>query len=311
MILVKDIVDGMHVRGEYLVSSLVQGVSNAGKKYLTIVLQDKTGTIDGKKWEIEEGDLEVFAPRHVVYVEGEANLFKNNLQLKILSGTEVPASSVDLDRFVAPSPVAKEELAKKLDGYLSSLKDGELKTLVTSIVDKYRDRFLDWPAAVRNHHAYRSGVLYHSLSMADLAEEVAKLYPSLDRDLLISGCLLHDLGKCIELSGPVATEYTLEGKLLGHINIMAGIVREEADRLKIGGETPDLLAHMILSHHGKPEFGSPVLPLTREAMALSMIDDFDAKMNMLDKALEGTKPGNWTERIFAFDNRSFYKPKRG
>ena len=128
--------------------------------------------------------------------------------------------------------------------------------------------------------------------------------------MLISGCLLHDLGKCVELSGPVATEYTLEGKLLGHINIMADIIREEATRLGISGETPDLLEHMILAHHGKPDFGSPVLPLTREAMALSMIDDFDAKMNMLDKALEGTKPGNWTERIFAFDNRSFYKPKR-
>ena len=107
MILVKDIADGMHVRGEYLVNNLIQGVSNAGKKYLTIVLQDKTGTIDGKKWEIEDGDLEVFAPRHVVYVEGEANLFKNTLQLKILSGTEVPASSVNLDNFVAPAPVAK------------------------------------------------------------------------------------------------------------------------------------------------------------------------------------------------------------
>ena len=310
MILVKDIADGMHVRGEYLVNNLTQGVSNAGKKYLTIVLQDKTGTIDGKKWEIEDGDLEVFAPRHVVYVEGEANLFKNTLQLKILSGTEVPASSVNLDNFVAPAPVAKDVLVKKLDGYLASLKDGELKTLVTAIIAKYRDRFLDWPAAVRNHHAFRSGVLYHSLSMADLAEQVAKLYPTLDRDMLISGCLLHDLGKCIELSGPVATEYTLEGKLLGHINIMADIIREEATRLGISGETPDLLEHMILAHHGKPDFGSPVLPLTREAMALSMIDDFDAKMNMLDKALEGTKPGNWTERIFAFDNRSFYKPKR-
>lgn len=310
MILVKDIADGMHVRGEYLVNNLIQGVSNAGKKYLTIVLQDKTGTIDGKKWEIEEGDLEIFAPRHVVYVEGEANLFKNTLQLKILSGTEVPASSVNLDNFVAPAPVAKDVLVKKLDGYLASLKDGELKTLVTAIIAKYRDRFLDWPAAVRNHHAFRSGVLYHSLSMADLAEQVAKLYPTLDRDMLISGCLLHDLGKCVELSGPVATEYTLEGKLLGHINIMADIIREEATRLGISGETPDLLEHMILAHHGKPDFGSPVLPLTREAMALSMIDDFDAKMNMLDKALEGTKPGNWTERIFAFDNRSFYKPNR-
>ncbi len=309
MLLIKDIEDGMHVRGEYLVMSLAQGVSNAGKKYLTIVLQDKSGTIDARKWDVDPEDYETFAPRNVVYVEGEANLFKNNLQLKLLSGTVVPKEHVNMDNFVAPAPVAKDILEKKLDGYLSSFKEGQLKTLVNAIIEKYRSRYVDWPAAVKNHHAFRSGVLYHSLCMADLAEKVAALYPSIDRDLLISGCLLHDLGKCIELSGPVATEYTLEGKLLGHISIMATIIKEEADRLNISGEVPDLLGHMILSHHGKPEFGSAVEPMTREALALSMIDDFDAKMNMIDRALDATKPGGWTERLFAFDGRSFYRPK--
>ncbi len=309
MLLIKDIEDGMHVRGEYLVNNLIQGVSNTGKKYLTVVLQDKSGTIDGKKWDVDIEDHQIFAPRNVVYVEAEANLFKNTLQLKILSGTVVPKENVNLDNFVTPPPLPREEMIKELDGYLASLKEGNLKKLVKAIIEKYRDRYLDWPAAVRNHHAFRSGVLYHSLSMAHLAEKVAELYPGIDRDLLVAGCLLHDLGKCIELSGPVATEYTLEGKLLGHISIMAAIIREEADSLAIKGEESILLEHLILSHHGHPEFGSPIPPSTREAVALSMIDDFDAKMNMVYKALETTKPGTWSDRVFAFDGRSFYRPK--
>lgn len=309
MLLIKDIVDGMHVRGEYLVSSCTQGVSNSGKKYLTIVLQDRSGTIDGKKWDVESGDMELFAPRNVVYVEGEANLFKNNLQLKVLFGEVVPKENVDLKNFIAPSPVDKDKLVEKLDAYLNSIKDPDYGKITRSIISKYRDRYVDWPAAVRNHHAHFSGILRHSISMADLASKIADLYPSINRDLLISGCLLHDLAKTLELSGPVSTEYTLDGKLIGHISLMGGIIAEEAKSLGIDHEKAILLEHMILAHHGHPEYGSPVLPMTREAYALSAIDDFDAKMDMIDKVLEPIKPGAFTDRLFAFDNRSFYKPK--
>jgi 3'-5' exoribonuclease len=144
--------------------------------------------------------------------------------------------------------------------------------------------------------------------MADDAEALCRLYPSLSRDILIAGCLIHDIGKTIELSGPVATKYTLEGKLLGHISIMQAEIKEAADVLKMQGEIPVLMQHMVLSHHNKPEFGSPMEPETREALALAMIDDFDAKMNILDKAYAGVNPGEWTQKVFAFDDRYFYQP---
>jgi len=148
------------------------------------------------------------------------------------------------------------------------------------------------------------------MQMADLGEAIVKLYPSVNRDMLMAGIILHDLGKTLELSGPIIPKYTLEGKLLGHISITHAEIQKTVDELQITGEVPVLLSHMVLSHHGKMEFGSPVLPLTREAYLLSAIDDIDAKMMMLDKAYDQTPEGEFTSRVYALDERSFYKPKK-
>jgi 3'-5' exoribonuclease len=144
--------------------------------------------------------------------------------------------------------------------------------------------------------------------MLDLAKAIAQLYPSLDTDLLYAGVILHDLGKVIELSGPISTTYTVAGNLLGHISIMVNEIGKAAEELNIHGEEVMVLQHMVLSHHGKAEWGSPKPPLIKEAEILHLIDNIDAKMNMLDRALERVKPGEYTEKIFALDNRSFYKP---
>ena len=145
--------------------------------------------------------------------------------------------------------------------------------------------------------------------MCDIAELLSSYYDNVNRDLLISGIILHDVGKTIELSGPIATKYTLEGKLIGHISIMVSEIREAGERLNINDEVAILLQHMILSHHGEKEFGSPVPPLTREAFLLHVIDDLDAKMIIIDKALDSVQPGEFTQRIMAMDGRAFYKPK--
>lgn len=175
-------------------------------------------------------------------------------------------------------------------------------------MNKHQSAFLLYPAATKNHHEYVSGLAYHVVSMLDLAKAIADFYPSLDKDLLYAGVILHDLGKVIELSGPISTSYTVEGNLLGHISIMVNEIGEAAKELGISGEEVVILQHMVLSHHGKPEWGSPKMPMVKEAEILHHIDNIDAKMNMLDRALERVKPGEFTERIFALDNRSFYKP---
>lgn len=309
MILIKDLYDGEHIFSQFLVSSVAKCASAKGKNYLNVTLQDCSGEILGKRWEILAGDETLLSVGSIVSIEGDVLLYNGSLQLNIRSVEPVEASGIDYSRFVMQAPVDFKTLEAKLDSYLSSFENDEISVLTNHLIEKYREKYVNHPAAVRNHHAYLHGLLFHSLSMADLGEAVCRLYPSLNRDILIAGALLHDLGKVIELSGPVGTKYTVEGKLLGHISIMVAEIRMAAQELKIEGEVPLLLEHMILSHHGKPEYGSPVHPLTREALALSMIDDFDAKMGVLDRAEKDIVPGDFTQRIFALDDSFFYVPK--
>jgi 3'-5' exoribonuclease len=305
---IAELKDGDHVTAPFLVNACNKGVTTASRTYLTISLQDASGTLDAKKWDIDPDDETTFAPGNIVMVEAEVLSYKNALQMKVLSGKPLPLDDVDYTRFVPSSPVAKDVLVKKLNAYLDSLQNADVKTLVSYLVKKHYDAYIDYPAAVRNHHNYASGLLYHSLCMADMAEALCKLYPSLNRDVLVGGAIIHDIGKTIELSGPIATKFTLEGKLLGHISIMQAEVKEAADELKMTGEIPLIMEHMVLSHHNQPDYGSPVPPETREALALAMIDDFDAKMNILDKAFQGVNPGEWTQKVFTIDDRYFYLP---
>lgn len=305
---VSELLDGDRVYGQFLIADCKKGVTTQGKNYLTITLQDSSGSIEGKMWDFENEDLDTFVVGNIVNVQGEVLKYKENLQMKVVSGEKMNVEDSELTRFVPSSPVPLAELEKKLDGYIASLTNPDVKKLTEYLVKRFRDRYLIWPAAVRNHHNFLSGLLYHSLTMADLALKTCEVYPSLNRDVLLAGCIIHDIGKTIELSGPIGTQFTLEGKLLGHISIMQAEVREAGHTLKMEGEIPTVMEHMILSHHGIPEYGSPIMPLTREALALSMIDDFDAKMMILDKAYKGLNPGDFTQRLPTMDDRYFYFP---
>ena len=149
----------------------------------------------------------------------------------------------------------------------------------------------------------------HSVSIAEHADYFSRFYQDVNRDLIVTGALIHDFGKMIELEGPTVYHYSVEGQLLGHISIMCGELRIAQKELGITSEIPLLLEHIVLSHHGQMEFGSPVLPLTREALLISMIDNLDSKMLVLDKAYEEVNKGEFTQKIYSLDNRSFYKAK--
>ena len=213
---------------------------------------------------------------------------------------------------------AKVDVAVHLDHGLKfeTIKKALEYGFTSVMLDASRDSFEEnieklsyYPAASKNHHEYVSGLAYHTYGMLKVAESFCTLYPTLNKDLLYSGITLHDLGKTIELSGPVVPEYTLEGKLLGHISISNAMIKETADKLHIEGEEVTLLQHMILAHHGKNEYGSPVLPQIKEAEILYLIDNIDARMAMMDKALETVEYGKFTKRVFSLENRALYKPK--
>jgi 3'-5' exoribonuclease len=292
-----------------LIKSVTKGIASNGKPFLTLILQDKSGDIEAKLWDASNDDEKNYVAQNIVKVMGDIQNYRGRSQLKIRQIR--PSSQVDqvkLADFIETAPVSREEMTSKLTQYIFEMKNPNIQRITRHLIKKYQNEFLEYPAATKNHHEFVSGLAFHVISMLDLAKSIASLYPSLDKDLLYAGVILHDLGKVVELSGPISTVYTIEGNLLGHITIMVNEIGKAADELNIAGEEVMILQHLVLSHHGKAEWGSPKPPLIKEAEILHYIDNIDAKMNMLDRALERVKPGEFSERIFALDNRSFYKP---
>lgn len=308
MKMISEFTDHEHIEGQFLVGSVSKGVNANGGSYFSVDLRDASGSITAKKWDATLADEELFVSGNVISISAETNRYKDALQLKILTASLVPLEEIDVNRFLKAPPVSKEELIKKFNNYVDSIKNEDCSKLLKYLVKKFGDKVYSYPAAVSIHHEYSSGLLMHSITMADLASYLYKIYDA-DYDILITGCLLHDLGKVIELEGPIVYKYSLEGKLLGHISIMVSEIRKAAQELNITSEIPLLLEHMVLSHHGQPDFGSPIMPLTKEALLLSLIDNLDSKMVVVNKALNDVEPGNFSNKIFPLDNRSFYKPK--
>ncbi len=292
-----------------LIKSSVRGVASNGKPFLTLILQDTSGEIEAKLWDASDEHVRMYQAKTIVRVAGEVHNYRGRLQLKIRQiRPSSPQDQITVAELLETAPLSKDEIANRVTQYIFEMKNPNIQRITRLLLKKYFDKFLEFPAATKNHHEYMSGLGYHVVSMLDLAKAVVELYPSLDRDLLYAGIILHDLGKVIELSGPVAPSYTVEGNLIGHISIMVNEIGKAADELHIQGEEVVILQHLVLSHHGKMEWGSPKQPMIKEAEILHLIDNIDAKMNMLDRALKRVKPGEFSERIFPLDNRSFYKP---
>ncbi len=309
MKMISELKDGDHISGQILVASSARCVNNVGASYLNMEVRDSSGSMNAKKWEVNSEDESIFSQGSIVYVEGEILKYKESLQMKVLSGRPVAAEEVDLAKFLQQPPIPKEELIRRFNEHVNSIKNEDCKKLLDYLIKRLSPKLYDYPAAVSVHHDYSSGLLMHTVSMADHGVYFANFYPNIDKDILLTGIILHDLGKTIEFEGPVIYKYSLEGKLLGHISLMVSEIRRAAEGLKITSEVPLLLEHMVLSHHGSNEFGSPVLPMTREALLLSLIDNLDSKMVIVDKALENVNPGEFSNKVYPLDNRMIYKPK--
>ena len=304
---VNQLVEGDIVETQFLIGSSNKCINNMGSYYYNLELKDYTGSIPGKKWEAKDEDEQIFAAGNIIYAKVEVLKYKESLQAKVVQAKVLSAKEVEITRFVKSAPRKKEELVDKLNSYLISIKDPDCSRIVNYFINKDKEKIFSYPAASSIHHEYASGLLMHTVSMLELGEFCYKQYPDINYDLLMSGIILHDLGKTIELEGDIVFKYSLEGRLLGHISIMAAEIRKAADKLGIKSEVPMLLEHIVLAHHGQLEYGSPVMPLTREAFLVSLIDNLDSKMTILTKALEGVEKGEFSQKVFALDNRSFYK----
>lgn len=308
-ILIKELQDGFKGTITVLVISVNKGITAKGAPYLSFMFQDKSGNIDAKYWNVSEDMLYRFSPGMIVEVTGDVLNHQKQLQFRVQKMKEAEGE-INVSDYVKEGPYSQKILKEQITQYLDSIKNPIMHKIVSEILNDHKDAFYEYPAATRNHHDFYSGLATHVLGMLKLAQQLCQLYPMLDQDLLYSGVLLHDIGKTVELSGAIASEYTVEGKLIGHISIMQAEIMAKAKELKLDdSEEVMLLRHMVLSHHGVYEYGSPVLPMIPEAEMLYMIDNIDARMNTIQKAFEPVSEGEFTPRIFALENRSFYKSK--
>ncbi len=305
---IKDLKENVRDTIVCIVTECTKGITNSHNAYLNLVLQDNTGKIDAKKWDASEKDMNALKVGNVLSLLVDPIIYKGQMQLKIIDFDELKGP-IDQKELIINPPVSTTELETELHSFISEIQDQEIRTIVTEILQNYYDQFLYHPAAKSNHHEYASGLLHHEVSMLKLAKAIIVLYPEIQKDLLYGGIILHDLGKIKELSGPITTEYTTAGKLLGHISIIQTDIIEVAKKHQITEEKVMLLQHMVLAHHGKYEYGSPVLPHTLEAEVLYLIDNMDSRIHMIIKALNNVEVNSFTNKIPALEGRAFYKHK--
>ena len=311
--------EGKLFDGFFLVLAKQQRTTKNNKPYLSLVLGDKTGQLEGRIWEPTDPRIaKEFDKGDVVKARGSASKFDDRVQMKIDQLRVALPSEVDKTDLLPSTTYDIADLWRQLLSFVESFTNPDLKLLLTTmladpaIAQAYREA----PAAKQLHHAWLGGLLEHVISLCTLADRVAPHYPLLNRDLLMTGVILHDIGKVRELSWEIGFEYTVEGSLLGHIQIGTALAERTIDSLpNFPPRLKTLVLHMILSHHGKLEFGSPKLPMIPEALALSFLDDLDAKMQAIqvefDKCLrEGKGPDEMTGKVWALDQRQLLNTKR-
>ena len=308
---IKDIKEDSPVRGLYLVKTKRTGTTKKGDTFLSVTLADRTGEVDARVWERAEELSSLFKEGDIIDVEGQASSYRNQIQVT-LSGLKVSEDGVDPSLFMEATTKNITQMMGLMKKIMKEINNFHLKNLVDKFLSDshFMELFKKAPAAKNFHHNYIGGLLEHTLSVCQMSRSVAQHYPDLDGDLLITGAFLHDIGKIKELSYHNQIEYTDEGRLLGHLMIGVAMVEEKLARVKnFPQELAICLKHLMLSHHGQYEFGSPKRPKFLEAFALHLIDDLDAKMNGLSRFMEKDRQeGAWTEFNRLFE-RYFLKYK--
>ena len=279
-----------------------------------MTLADSDGEINAKLWRYSPDDHGEYTVNELVKIRGVVSQYNGSDQLKIDRIRHVsPEDGVNTAYYVKSAEYSGEQMYDELYGIAAAFKDEDLKKIVLAILEDERLPLLYWPAAFKLHHAVRGGLLMHTLSIVRLAEGVCTVYPFVDRELLISGAILHDIAKLREFNvadSGVAIGYSNEGNLLGHLAMGAMVINEYAEKLGIDKKTAMLLEHMVLSHHGDPEFGAAVRPMFIEAELLSELDLMDSRVYEMREAVAGTKPEEFSGRIWAMDNRKLFNHTR-
>ena len=275
------------------------------KAYLKMILCDSTGEISGNLWDTNA--TEELSAGHIIIVDGKITSYQDQLQIKFEK--VMPSASTDYQALLPTAPENYDQLKNELMTYYGQIDNPVYKLIVKTLLKKHEREFLTYPAAKSVHHNFYHGLLFHTVSMLRQITSYTNQYPQLNRELMYSAAIIHDMGKTIELSGILNTEYTTTGKLLGHISIIDGEINRIAQSANIPENNQNLLLlrHMVLSHHGLLEYGSPVEPQLLEAKVLHLIDESDANINTITNQLNQTNSNEWTSKIWSQNNHQFLK----
>lgn len=298
------------VDGFALIKKCDKKTSTRGGKYLDLTLADSEGEISAKLWDYNEEKHGTYTVDMLVKIRGTLSQYNGADQLRVERiRTVEPADNIRMEDYVQHAAYTGEYMLEKILEKINAFSDDDLKAVVLSLVNAHKEKLLSWPAAYRLHHAIRSGLLMHTLSIVKLCESVCEIYPFVNKDLLISGAILHDIAKTSEYevgASGIASGYTVEGNLIGHLVMGAMLIRETAQKLGTPEKKAMLLEHMVLSHHGEPDFGAAVRPQFLEAELLSELDMMDARVYQIHEAVHPLKPDDFSGKLWALDNRKVY-----
>jgi 3'-5' exoribonuclease len=311
---VRDLEPNQVITGLFLVQHKDIRQKKSGEPYLSLMLADRTGDLDAKMWDNAADSLDVFQRDDFVRVKGLYQIFQNRPQLTIHKIAAVADSEVDYADYFPASTRDRDEMFAELLSWVGSITNPHLRALLDAVFsdDEIAVAYRNAPAAKSVHHAWLGGLIEHVLSMCHLAKMTAGHYKDIDLDLVLTGVMLHDIGKIRELSFARGFQYTTEGQLLGHIMIGVQIVQDKFRQVpSFPAPLRDLILHMILSHHGEMEFGSPKVPVFAEALLLHHLDNLDSKMECARGLVERDRfvDGVWTAYSSALD-RTILKKRR-
>ena len=313
--LIKDFKIGEEITGFYLVKAKNIKTSSANKTYIDFTLQDITGEVNAKLWDVK-GDVEsIYNPGEVVKIMGSVTQWQSSVQLKLIKiRALLPEDEVDYSQFIPTAPIEAQVMLDEIMSFVHEMTSIDVQKLVFALLDTYKSQLMYYPAAKSNHHSIKAGLLYHILRMLRSAKALGGVYKNINLDLVYAGVILHDIEKINEMDATevgVVEGYTKEGQLLGHIIMGIKRIDRVAESLNIDPELSLLIQHMILTHHYEPEFGSPKKPLIPEGELLHYLDMIDARMYDMNKALKDTIAEQFTDPIFVLDRRKLYKSKYG
>ena len=312
---INQIEPGQTIDDIYIVKDPILRSTTRGDLYIAMFLSDRTGQLNGRMWQATETIYRSLPKPGFVHIKGRSELYQNNLQIVINNVAVVDPGKIDIDDFLPRTKKDTKQMFEEVKETVGRIENAQLKSLTKAFLDdnELMEKFCNSPGGMKLHHDYIGGLLEHTHNMLRVAVAILPLYPDVQPDLVLAGIFLHDIGKTEELAYDMAFSYTDSGQLIGHISKSLLMINEKADSLRSGGTQIeqailDAIGHIILSHHGAYEFGSPKLPATAEAFMVYYIDGLDAKINQVTSAIDKeVGDSNWTAWQNSLQTRLYRK----